>query len=348
MRTIVVTVGTSLLANARRNGPANPSDAVLVEALRTDPVRASAESHTLYRLGLDRQDKLVFLHTDTNEGYRCARCFTEHYRSLVQEARREKIPDLSYNISTFASRGLRALARALAAVSIAARREGREPVFCSTGGFKPETALAAICGQLLGVEVWYVYETFSELVRFPPLPIGWDLRLVGRSDVQEFLTWLKADLRRIEEARSRVQALGEDMGALVEQDEGYLVLSPLGELLHEVLSQGHVAPACDWPEPYDAPPEEKVRIGEDHHNPRGTESQCDRLARSRYVVSVRTGSLEDSAHTRVASVDERGRITFLYSDGSKAINLHVATTARGLQQTELLAGYFFRECFRER
>lgn len=347
MRTIVATVGTSLLSKAGAGkGEKGPSDDELLGRLRQDPIGASAESHTLTRIGLESQDELVFLHTQTPESERCARLLGEYYRREGYRVETRQIDGLNYGEKQFATRGLRSLARMLASAVQDARKKKREPLFCATGGFKPETALAAICGQLLGVEVWYVYETFQEPVKFPPLPIGWDMRLAATPGLREFIEWIQREVRKASEAESWLKQLGAEVRPLVEEEEGLLTLSPLGEVFATALEEGRVAPAADWPEPSALAPEEKQVRKPDHHSPKGTEECCRRLARSPYVVSVETGELENSPASRVGRVEEDGSAVLLYSDGEVAINLYVRTTARGRDQTRMVADYLVRKCLR--
>jgi len=89
MRVVAVTVGTSLLRNAGGRG--------LPDFLRsTEPAKACAETNTLYRL-LEGGERLVFLHSETEEGRACAQALCSFYSERGHEAETRLIPGLRYD-----------------------------------------------------------------------------------------------------------------------------------------------------------------------------------------------------------------------------------------------------------
>lgn len=231
MRTVLTTVGTSLLTNFRRDraisGDQTPTLDDLREYLAQTPAeRASAETNSLMRL-LQEDDYLVFLRSETPEGQLCTEALQRHYQQLGYQCRVEEIPDLRYDAHQFKVRGLRALAATMARVVRQQKQQHRQVIINATGGFKAEIAYAVLIGQLFEVPVYYIHEAFKDIIEIPPLPVGWDYSLLV--NYEDFFDWIEADLRSESEAHSWLQGLPEAIKMLLSEEEGYVMLSPAGE-----------------------------------------------------------------------------------------------------------------------
>ncbi len=232
MRTLLTTVGTSLLTNARRAlSCSEPTDLQLAQVLkRTDPAQASAETNSLSRL-LREGDRLVFFHTQTPEGLRCARALARHYENTGVPARLVEVAHLNYRESQFKLRGLRSLVSSLMEALREERRAGREAAINATGGFKAEAALATVVGMLNGVPVYYIHELFQEVVALPALPLGWGYGLVAAHE--EFFRWISQELRPTSQVDQRLRGLPAEIPPLLAEEESYSFLSAAGEALWE-------------------------------------------------------------------------------------------------------------------
>lgn len=233
MRIIITTVGTSLLTNYQKAARENdPTDQALANYLHhTAAEQACAETNSLHRL-LVLDDGIVFLHSTTNDGSRCADCLARHFRNRGHDSRAMVIPDLSYQESRFKMRGLRSLVCKIIEIIDTERSRGHEVVINATGGFKAEIAYATLIGLLFDVPVYYIHEAFWEIIAMPPVPISWDYRLIADHD--EFFDWLDADVRPTPEVDVRLKALPGEASAdarfLLVEEEGYTYLSPVGEV----------------------------------------------------------------------------------------------------------------------
>lgn len=233
MRTILTTVGTSLLSNAKRDLQGEePTDQQLANYLRhTDPAKASAETNSLSRL-LREGDRIVFLCSQTDDGQRCATALARHYRNAGHNVPDPvEVRDLTYKESRFKLRGLRSLAATLIERIRDEQRAGREVLINATGGFKAEIAYATLVGLLFRVPVHYIHEAFRDIIDFPPVPIGWDYSLLA--DYQEFFEWVEADLRPTSKVDARLRGLSPEVRMLLEEEEGFTFLSPAGEAFYE-------------------------------------------------------------------------------------------------------------------
>lgn len=248
MRTIITTVGTSLLTNAQRDlglpreKPPGPTE--LAQYLRrTPPEKASAETNSLSRL-LQEGDHIIFLRSQTEEGQRCAEALARHYENQGHPSRVVEVPDLTYTESRFKMRGLRSLVATLIEHIREEQGKGRRVLINATGGFKAEIAYATLVGLLFDVPVYYIHEAFRDIIEMPPTPIDWDYSLLA--DYEEFFEWISGDLRETREVDERLRGLPEEVRLLLVEEESYTLLSPAGEAFYEAY-RGHKEAAARTP-----------------------------------------------------------------------------------------------------
>ncbi|MEN3183593.1 MAG: putative CRISPR-associated protein [Atribacterota bacterium] len=265
MRTILNTVGTSLLKNAAFSGKPTVPD--LVRFLKmTDPKKASAETHALRHI-MREDDALVFLHSETEDGALCAQALAVYYEDKGHEVRTVLVKDLSYRETDFRLRGLRSLVGKLFACIREEKQKGREVLINATGGFKAEGAYATLVGLLCNIPVYYIHEIFQEIIPMPPLPIDWDYSYIAEHE--EILEFLSQDLRTRFEFREQFPKIPKEIHTLLEEEENYVFLSPAGEALFQAyrtkLEQAPRIPvyfskrALEWYEKADTTIRENVR-----------------------------------------------------------------------------------------
>ena len=236
MRTILNTVGASLENNAKRQGT-DFSDALAVQAfIREDPQAACAELNFLSRF-LEQGDEVELLHSDTDSGSRCSRYLEDYLRTLGYTCAVHRVPGLTQKAAGFADYGLRALVHLLAQRVTAARRRAREVAINATGGFKPEVAYATVLGLVFRVPVYYIHESFKDIIEIPPSPIGWDTGLILES--ADFFEWVDEEPRPTRQVRARAAQLPQPEAVqmlLEDQSDGTTLLSPLGEAYSRAFS----------------------------------------------------------------------------------------------------------------
>lgn len=238
MNIYYTTVGTSLLGNARRalQTQTESKEKVVDERSLASYLRlataadASAETNSLSRL-LASGDAVVLLHSATDDGRLCARALQKHLQKDNRRVDICEIAHLNYEDKSFKQRGLAALAAALAQGIRDARRAGAEPAINATGGFKAEAAIATVVGQLFGTPVYYMHEAFRDIVELPPAPIGWDQSAI--MEYEDFFDWIHADLRTAEVVEREWPNLPPAVRILLVEEEGFRILSPLGEACYE-------------------------------------------------------------------------------------------------------------------
>lgn len=242
MRTIISTVGKSLLGNASRKLQDNNLDIKkLTNFLRHgDDIKSSAESNSLSRL-TENGDKLIFLHSSTEEGRLCAKSLVSYYANKGFETEEIEIEDLDYEESQFKMRGLRFLVENIIEIIENERGKNRKVLINATGGFKAEIAYATMIGLLLKVPVYYIHEVFNDIIEMPPSPINWDFSFIA--EFEDFFNWINKDLRKTDEVDNKLNDIKNklksnytlknkgvnDIRMLLAEEEGYTMLSPTGQ-----------------------------------------------------------------------------------------------------------------------
>lgn len=136
----LTTVGTSLLGNLERASIGKEDLSAVLEFLRADPAKASAETNSLLRL-LKKGDRVELLHSDTADGRWCAERVAAYLREQGLPAELFAVKGLAYEARGFVDYGLRQFVQLLAERIREVHRQGHQAAINATGGFKAEIGL---------------------------------------------------------------------------------------------------------------------------------------------------------------------------------------------------------------
>lgn len=254
--TLICTVGTSLfesnlnrLSQDTRAKPSNWREiidayrtkqwnALARELLKVDPAEriCGAEINSIEEARkkmLTGLESIFFLVSDTPDGRNTGMVLKEYFTqrsdlalrnvesSVVESLQDERPKD-------FKVHGLRNLVRR--AGECIQRSGGPEKVLIdATGGYKAQIAIAVLVGQALNIPVTYKHERFSEIIDFPPLPISFDYRILGRN--AELLTdFERGQALSSSEAGSLDEKLRVLLTEVSEDGESLYELSPIGQI----------------------------------------------------------------------------------------------------------------------
>ncbi len=343
MKTIVTTVGTSLLTGRKPwswtfGKPLPSGDIVDVYLATADLAGASAETNTWSKLGLldePERHRLVLLHTPTPDGRFCAERLEAFAKARGIVAEVDNIVGLDPRSRGGFEHGLTQLARQIAGHVRRGTQRGDEVAIAATGGFKAETAIANLVGVLSDVPVHYIHETFREIVTIPPLPVGLDLAFL-RTDIAGRLM---AELDGDEPIRRETI-----LSYLKSEPRLELLLQTIeidGELWVELNAMGAIAldlskaPLSDWPPPSEKEPERKVQVsGVGHHRPEGWQHIVQAIAQSPYVESIRYIPGSGMQNRVELSGNDISAIVANLSDGKTCMGLAISTSARNEGQAK--------------
>ncbi len=344
MKTILTTTGISLLTNVARDLK-KPAAAVTDEELRhffqkVDPSMAAAETNSLLKIA-EIDDEVILLYTTTVAGERCAKEIQRYLQNQNWSNVRLRQLPLGSNEAHFERQGLRDLVNILIDEIIKAQRQKREVIINATGGFKAEVAYTTMVGMIFQVPIKYIYQDFDQPITLPVLPINWNIDLL--LEYENFFEWLDGEPRQEVDVNQRLKAILESdrtqiLQILLPPDpEGYIFLSPAGEILWKrVAQQRELAEFVEDPPASKIPVADKIAssVAEDkHHYPKGTLTFAQKLAKLDAVEEIIGGYFEPTILGRVKKIDDDGTIRLLWTDNEKATNMTIRTTARGIAQT---------------
>ena len=166
---------------ARRVTPGSPVFDSIYGGLVNDPYGMSAELNGMrpwLEAFLRGEDGgfvagVLLLHSDTGAGWVAAKLLEKFFRDARVDVAVARVPDLGSPGSI--PRGLVNLCRMVSREVDRARRGGYCPVINLTGGFKPESGYALLCGLERAFAAYYIHESFRRPV---VLPLKWSLEVI--------------------------------------------------------------------------------------------------------------------------------------------------------------------------
>ncbi|MDG4550923.1 MAG: putative CRISPR-associated protein [Candidatus Contendobacter sp.] len=350
MRTIITTVGTSLLNN-RDGRPWSkdplPDPAVVAAWLQdADPRRASAELHTWFRLGLFEQpthERVRLIHSHTPDGQFCAERLRDYAQRHRLDAALVDITELHYTDTATFNRGLRQLVHVLAEQIRAARAQG-EVALAATGGFKAEIAVANLVGALLDTPVYYIYEQFEHLIKLEPLPIALQGDWLRQGPGEKLLQTLAAEeIVPRQQVHSLLQA-DPRLELLLEAEEVGDQLHVAPNLLGEFAVQLFQTPPIGWPPECETPPMDKIQLeGTAHHRPTGWKETVNQIARNIYVRRIRYDAGAGQRTGLLPASDNHSDLYGVLNDGRDWLGLRIETTAENEAQRRRVLDYLRRQ-----
>lgn len=260
VQVIVSTVGTSLLRNMKV-----PHDAIAQvpvgeetgEQMRAmEKVRAellarmaekgndmtswSAEIHSLSRIGVSEGDRLIFLTTETLDGYLCGDVLHEFLKKRWGvDGSVHMVKGLQVqNGKRFADEGIDNLADLVLRILERYPPEAYKVILNPTGGFKAVVPYMTLIGLAFGLPMKYIYEQSTELITLPAAPVSLNVEHLGGlgSLVYDLANTYLAEKDVAEHLGISVYELrNKYKDVLVWQEEGMVSLSGLARVLYRRL-----------------------------------------------------------------------------------------------------------------
>lgn len=244
-RIAIITIGTSIISNLRREGIEGLEKAnEFLKNKDTSEHIYGAEINSLTNLIKKKKlvaDKLYLIASDTDEGKKSSEligkiCLEKLNFNEIQIKIIEKLN--SDNEYDFAKRGLKNLVIEIA--DILKKNNLSEMIIAPIGGFKAQIFMTGLVGQIFGITLYYMYEKFNSAIEILPLPISFDNNLFF--DNLEFFRILRDKSKMIKlieiESFIKKEPQLKNLISIEKMDDNnkYVELSPLGNLFYEKLS----------------------------------------------------------------------------------------------------------------
>jgi putative CRISPR-associated protein (TIGR02619 family) len=271
-----------------------------------------------------KHDKVSLTHlylmvSDTEEGKKVGKIletyFIERGIDGLQNVEVKAIEDLQdADPKKFKTKGLRNLVRELG--RIVRQYDASSLVIDATGGYKAQIAIAVVFGQALQIPVLYRHERFSEIIDFPPMPIGFDYELLGRESL------LLAQFERGEAlTRTEIEDLDETLRVLLEEvevdGEDMFEMGAVGQIFLEGFRARFPKSARLAPVPDDM---RKTPTFRDDHYPQGFKAFVTKLCEVMpWIKSAHSlpYDKQKSIHGTGAYVSGEGKLVGTYQDKDK-------------------------------
>jgi putative CRISPR-associated protein (TIGR02619 family) len=134
--------------------------------------KLSAEIHSIVRIGITNQDRIVLLASSTNDGYCCALAVEKylkyHWNGIYVKT--EKVSGLQISdAELFRKTGIVEFVRLI--LREVDNYDASNIILNPTGGFKALVPYTVLLGMLKGIKCGYIFEQSTTLLELPPLPL---------------------------------------------------------------------------------------------------------------------------------------------------------------------------------
>ncbi len=284
--------------------------------------KASPEIKSLAKIGVGERDRVQLYASETPEGIFTARIVRQFIREVWKcEAAMDVITGLQVeNAGRFRSQGVvRFVQKLVEEINSQDHRYRYQIILNTTAGFKSLVPYATLAGLLFGVPVQYIFETSSELITLPPIPVDFK---------QDFIRRVEPIFERIEKetALSEQDVFKElspnereEILPFLEFADGQYTLSALGLLVYErYKSPPPLQPSKRSPKDKD---HTRDWSREPHRSPKFEQFKA-RLAECPFVESFRYLKGANPGRSEVKRVGDKFHLVY------EGIELEVETTAQ--------------------
>lgn len=299
-------------------------------------------------LNISKQDKLVFLVSDTEDGKLVGEILESFYRNNDYSSSYHVVEGIQNKDGKQFLKGLKKLVQIMSD-EISESQSKQEKVYINaTGGFKAQISFAGLIGQAFSIPVYYQFEDFASIIKLPPMPVSTDFEL-WLSNYQLFYQAAgdenDADFPSADELKKLSHKDQAQLSSLFDEvddkNEKKLTLNAFGQLYHE----GFKNRFDKFKDSFLPPPRnsEVVYTFEDKNENKhdGLKDYWERMTREfKYITRLNTfyynPDLNKNNGFRLDSKGERDRVEGIYSSSGKTtkFNIFFANTKNDIKVTQ--------------
>jgi len=199
-------------------------------------MEASAEINSLLRMGLNKDDKIVFLSSDTDDGEMVADCLAK----ALQERRRckatfQRISGLQIDDrKQFDQIGIPNLTEAILK-EVESYQYQYNIVLNITAGFKATVPYLTFIGMIFNLPIRYIFERSNSIIDLPPIPVEFDKERLKR--LEPVIDIISSDYISVDAFREKTGFSYNDVEQSTRDilllEDGLITLRPTGRILYK-------------------------------------------------------------------------------------------------------------------
>lgn len=198
--------------------------------------KASAELNSLFHMGVNKNDRVVFLSSDTDDGEMVANCLAnvlrnnKHCETKVYRIKGLQIDDRKRfdktGVSELSERIIDEVERYKYQYSI---------VLNATAGYKATVPYLTFIGMVFHLPIRYLFESSESIIDLPPIPIEFDLDRLKK--LEPIIDEMIDDYVSIDDFMARTglsyKEMEIDTKDILQKEDNYVTLRPTGRILYQ-------------------------------------------------------------------------------------------------------------------
>lgn len=194
----------------------------------------SAEINSLFRMGLSKDDKVVFLSSDTDESEIVAQDLSKvlnRVKGCKADVKRIKGLQTS-DRKRFDSEGIPNLTEKIIK-EVEDNTHSFHIILNATSGFKATVPYLTFIGMIFRLPIQYLFERSESIIELPPIPIEFDLERLKQ--LEPVMDIIYSDYMSKKEFREKTGFTHEELklaaNDILVEDDGLVTLRPTGRIL---------------------------------------------------------------------------------------------------------------------
>ena len=302
-------------------------------------------------------DNEIVLMGSNNEDGKKAMNIVKYYfemKNIKIETREIESLDHTLGIELF-KKGLTKLVRDVGEIYKKCRAENIEVAINATGGYKAQTSFVGLVGQMLKVDVYYMFEEFSDVMKLPAIPIDFDLKLIRKH--QSLLYEIRKDPEANTIAEIKKEREDEAIIGLFEELDNHYWLSPMLEMALVILESesGKVLEKVLLCEDPKLPTIEEISrtlnfsIKHEDGNAnkvRGLDNFFKKIAKTGYVKVIKSTAMQPQIKQPflLKPGNNEKEINGVFNANDRGIKFNIFTTANNKLERDCILNYFLTSC----
>ncbi|HQC15034.1 CRISPR-associated protein [Mesotoga prima] len=237
-RRVITNVGGTIWFNLKKmyaSPDSELSSSAIVSYLRKmsedELKKISPEINGLGTFGVNKDDLLIFIATNTDVSKACMEALTELYRSRGINVVTRVVEGLTDDSNTAFKKGIADYVDLIIGLFDNGEQWSYDNYFNATSGYRSLIPYTTIVAAVFDSRVFYLYENSPHLLELPPFPINFDFEIMEKHS--SFFEKVDNDCVPVEEARKEFgnELFTKIVPQILLEEDGLVYLSNFGKIL---------------------------------------------------------------------------------------------------------------------